>query len=71
MRTLEQTRAELAAREARVMADFDALDAYIANVTGRMRADGVLPDRRRAPRNGALDGLGYAPGSEPKPEVAA
>ena len=33
-----------------MMAQFDDLDAYIAAVTGRMRADGILPDRRKQPR---------------------
>ena len=50
--TPDQVRADAAERLARMMAQFDDLDAYIAAVTGRMRADGILPDRRSKQRAG-------------------
>lgn len=59
--TPAQVQAQAEARLARMMAQFDDLDAYIAQVTGRMRADGVLPDRRRKPR-GELDPFSDAAG---------
>lgn len=53
--------------EARVMAQFDDIDAQIARICGAMKADGLIRDSGARTRDGDFDGLGYATGSEPMP----
>lgn len=50
MKTPDQTRADTDALHARVMAQFDDIDAQIARICGRMKADGLIRDPRARTR---------------------
>jgi hypothetical protein len=52
MKTPEQTRADCAALEARVMAQFDAIDAYMARIYAQMKADGLVREPSNRTRAG-------------------
>lgn len=53
---LERTRAECAARETRVDAMFDSLDADFARIFGKFQDTGVIRDASARTRAGDQDG---------------